>query len=222
MSKESEEHRRGPQYKQAKRQGYRARSAFKLFDIQKKFNIFKRAYYILDIGSTPGSWLQVAKKFAMENLNKYNDKYYHRNHFKIMGVDIKKVSPIEGIQIVQADATTPEFQNKIKEFFQDKLDLILSDASIAKSGNKFSDNIRQTNLCFDILTLAKFLKYKGIFVIKTFQGQDFEKFFKVMKNRFLYVHSYKPKASKKGTNEMYIIAEKKKKITSWTQEFPQN
>ncbi len=211
MSKKSEEHRRGPQYKQAKRQGYRARSAFKLFDIQKRYNIFKRAYYILDIGSVPGSWLQVAKKFAMENLDKYNDKFYHRNHFKIMGVDIKKVSPIEGVQIVQADATTPEFQNKIKEFFQDQLDLILSDASIKKSGNKFSDNIRQTNLCYDILSLAKFLKYKGIFVIKTFQGQDFDKFLKAVKKRFLFVHSYKPKSSKKGSNEIYLIAEKKKK-----------
>jgi 23S rRNA (uridine2552-2'-O)-methyltransferase len=199
-------HKKDPNYKKAKKVGYRARSAFKLFDIQSRFNIFKRAFYILDIGSTPGSWLQVAKKFAQESLEKYADEHYHRNHYKIMGVDIKKVSPIEDVKLIKMDVTSEEFQKEIDEYFEDKLDLIMSDASIRKSGNKFSDHVQQINLCFKILDLTvKNLKYKGNFIIKTFQGQDFNKFLRAMRKRFLHVKSYKPKSSRKGSNEIYCI-----------------
>jgi len=211
MVKNPKRHKKDPHYKQAKYQGYRARSAFKLLDIQKKFNIFKRAYYILDIGSTPGSWLQVTHKFAEENLVKYKDNNYHRDHFKILGVDVKKVSPLEGIYTVRMDITNPEFQKELDDFFiGKKLDLILSDASINKTGNKFVDQLRQIKLCFKILDIVKpNLKYKGVFVLKIFQGQDFEKFFKAMKNEFLYIKSYKPKASRKQSNEIYLIGLKK-------------
>jgi len=211
MVKNPKRHKKDPHYKQAKYQGYRARSAFKLLDIQKKFNIFKRAYYILDIGSTPGSWLQVAQKLAEENLVKYKDNNYHRDHFKILGVDVKKVSPLEGIYTVRMDITNPEFQKELDDFFiGKKLDLILSDASINKTGNKFVDQLRQIKLCFKILDIVKpNLKYKGVLVLKIFQGQDFEKFFKAMKNEFLYIKSYKPKASRKQSNEIYLIGLKK-------------
>ena len=78
MSKRKEEHKHDSQYQQAKKQGYRARSAFKLFEIQKRFNIFKRTYYILDLGCAPGSWLQVSKKLALENIDRYKkDGFYH-------------------------------------------------------------------------------------------------------------------------------------------------
>ena len=211
ISKSPKFHKRDPDYKKAKKEGYRARSAFKLFDIQKRFNIFKRAFYILDIGSTPGSWLQVAKKFAQENLEKYNDEHFHRDHFKIMGVDTKKITPIENVKIVKIDATLPEFQEELVSYFHDKLDLVLSDASIQKSGNKFSDQVRQIKLCHKILKIAKRnLKFKGYFIIKVFQGQDFNNFLKTMKKKFQYVKSYKPKSSRKGSNEIYLIGLKKK------------
>jgi len=208
----SKDHKKDPHYKHAKRQGYRARSAFKLLDIQKRFNIFKRAFYILDLGSVPGSWLQVAKKHAEQNLEKYNDGYFYRDHYKIMGVDIKKISPIENIQTIKMDFTTLEFLKEVDNYFNGiKLDLIISDASINKSGNKFTDQIRQTKLCFQTLILIKeLLKPKGSFVVKCFQGSDLAKFFKTMKNEFLFVKSYKPKASRKKSNEIYLIGLKKK------------
>jgi len=138
-------------------------------------------------------------------LEKYNDEHYHRDHFKIMGVDTKKITPIENVKIVRMDATLPEFQKELVSYFNDKLDLILSDASIQKSGNKFSDQLRQINLCHKILDIAKRnLKFKGYFVIKAFQGQDFNNFFKTMKKEFLFVKSYKPKSSPRG-NEIYLI-----------------
>ncbi|MFX1556515.1 MAG: SAM-dependent methyltransferase [Promethearchaeota archaeon] len=202
----SDEHSRDSYYKMAKKEGYRARSAYKLLEIQKRFNIFKRSFYILDLGSAPGSWLQVAKKFASENLEKYKDKYYHRDHFKILGVDIKSLAPIEDIEIIKMDFTVPDFHKELSSFFKgEKLDLIISDASIKKSGNKFSDQAMQFNLCYNILEFKKFLKKKGNFIIKVFQGTDFDKFYADMKKNFNILKSFKPKSSKKKSNEIYVI-----------------
>ncbi|MDX1798177.1 MAG: RlmE family RNA methyltransferase [Candidatus Lokiarchaeia archaeon] len=199
-------HKQDSFYKQAKKEGYRARSAYKLFDIQKRFNIFKRAYYILDLGCAPGSWLQVAKKFAEENIDKYNDQSYHRDHYKIMGVDIQNVAPIENIYIIKTDLTKQEIQEEIDSYFKSKLDLILSDASIKKMGNKFTDHIKQIDLCNEILNLVeKNLKYKGNLVIKVFQGSDFNNFTRKMKKMFRFLKSYKPKSSKKKSNEIFLI-----------------
>ena len=83
MGNNRELHKKEQFYKQAKSEGYRARSAYKLLEIQKRFKIFKRAFYILDLGSAPGSWLQVSKNFAEENLDKYKDQYYHRNNSQL-------------------------------------------------------------------------------------------------------------------------------------------
>ncbi|MHA1350368.1 MAG: RlmE family RNA methyltransferase [Promethearchaeota archaeon] len=211
MPKSPEEHRKDPVYRKAKREGYRARSAFKLLDVQNRYNIFKRAFYILDLGSTPGSWLQVAKQFGESNIKKYNANYYHRDHYKIMGVDIKRLRPIENIKILKMDFTTPEFQVEVNNYFNgEKLDLILSDASINKSGNKFSDQARQIKLCSKVLDLTENLKVKGNFLIKVFQGADFEDFYKKMKRHFIVVRSLKPKSSNKKSNEIYLIGLKKK------------
>ncbi|MFX1601143.1 MAG: SAM-dependent methyltransferase [Promethearchaeota archaeon] len=199
-------HKQDSFYKQAKAEGYRARSAYKLLDIQKRFNVFKRAFYILDLGSAPGSWLQVAKKFVEENLDKYKDQYYHRDHYKIMGVDTKKISPIENIKIIKANFTKLEIQEQINLYFKDKLDLILSDASIKKTGNKFTDHINQLNLCYEILKIVeKNLKRKGNVVMKAFQGSDFKKIEEKMNSKFKFLKSYKPKSSKKKSNEIFII-----------------
>ena len=193
-------------YKRAKKEGYRARSAYKLLDIQKRFNIFKRAFYILDLGSAPGSWLQVAKKFAEENLEKYKDQYYHRDHYKILGVDIKNVTPIDKIHIIKADLTKLEIQEQICFYFTDKIDLVLSDASIKKSGNKFTDHLKQLNLCNEILKIAKkCLKVKGNVVIKAFQGSDINNFEKNLKSKFRFLKSYKPKSSQKKSNEIFFV-----------------
>ncbi len=210
MSNKSNTHRKDPHYKRAKLEGYRARSAYKLLEIGKRYNIFKRAFYILDIGSAPGSWLQVSKKFAEKNLNIYKDQYYHRDHYKIMGVDLKKVSPIENIKIIRSDITKQEFVNFIAEFFQSNLDLILSDASVNKSGNKFTDHIKQINLCYKIFDLSvNILKFKGNLVIKTFLGENSSEFIRKAKSVFRIVKSFKPQSSKKRSNEMYLICLRK-------------
>ena len=206
LTKDQINHKKDPFYRKSKEKGYRARSAFKLIEIQKKFNIFKRAFYILDLGSAPGSWLQVAREFAVENVTKYNDNFYNRNHFKIMGVDLKKLTPIEDIKILTMDITNQELRNEIKKYYNDeKLDLIISDASIKKSGNKFSDQARQIKLCYKILAMNDLLKKKGNCVIKCFQGMDFEDLYTEFKKRFIIVKSFKPKSSYKKSNEIFLI-----------------
>ncbi|MFW9829657.1 MAG: SAM-dependent methyltransferase [Candidatus Thorarchaeota archaeon] len=206
MPNDSKSHKNDFFYKQAKKEKYRARSAYKLIDLQNKFNLFKRAFYILDLGSAPGSWLQISKKFAEENLKKYSDQFYHRDHYKIMGVDTKKLAPIDNVVIVNNDFTTSLFQGQIEDYFRDKLDLILSDASIKKTGNKFSDHIKQIQLCNKVLLIIKDnLKHKGNAVIKVFQGSDFDRFAKEMKSIFRFVKPYKPKSSKKKSNETFLV-----------------
>ncbi len=206
MTNNKELHKQESFYKQAKKEGFRARSAYKLLEIQKRFNIFKRAFYIIDLGCAPGSWLQVAKKFAEENLQKYKDQYYHRDHYKIMGIDFQKVSPIENIKIIKADLTQLEIQDQIDFYFQNKLDLVLSDASIKKTGNKFTDHIRQLNLCYKVLEITeKSLKFKGNMVIKAFQGSDFNNFSKNLRLKFRVLKAYKPKSSKKKSNEIFLV-----------------
>ncbi|MFX1389898.1 MAG: SAM-dependent methyltransferase [Promethearchaeota archaeon] len=211
MTHNKESHKKEYFYNKAKKEGYRARSVFKLIDIQNKFNVFKRAFYILDLGSAPGSWLQISKKYAEENIEKYQDQFYHLDYYKIMGVDIKKIAPIENINIIKADFTSIDFQESIEEYFGKKLDLILSDASINKSGNKFTDHIKQLALCNEILLIVrKYLKYKGNAVIKVFQGSDLVEFTKKVRLMFRYLKSYKPKSSNKKSNELYLIGLQKK------------
>ncbi len=210
-SNKSFKHKQDPHYLKAKKEGYRARSAYKLLDIQHRYNIFKRAFYILDIGSAPGSWLQVAKEIAEKNLVIYNDKYYHRDDYKIMGIDIKHITPINNIKILKGNIIEKEIEEQISSYFNDKLDLIISDASINKKGDKFSDHINQIRLCNDILDLTrKILKKKGIFVLKCFQGSDFKIFYDDFSKDFSIVKSYKPIGTKKKSNEIYLIGFKKK------------
>ncbi|MCK4480796.1 MAG: SAM-dependent methyltransferase, partial [Candidatus Lokiarchaeota archaeon] len=118
---------------------------------------------------------------------------------------------IENVNIVKADITKLEIQTKFNLFFQSKLDLILSDASIKKTGNKFTDHLKQLDLCYKIMEIVRNnLKFKGNLVLKAFQGSDFVKFTKEVNPLFKILKSYKPMSSKKKSNEIFIIGLQKK------------
>jgi 23S rRNA (uridine2552-2'-O)-methyltransferase len=205
------QHRKDSHYQKAKREGYRARSAFKLLEIQKRYNIFKRAFNILDIGSAPGSWLQVSKEIVEENLKKYKDGSNKRESYKIMGVDLKVISPIEKVHVVKMDFTESPFDSTLQLFFkEEKIDLILSDASINKTGNRYLDQSRQMNLCYKVLALLPLLKSKGNMILKAFQGVDYERLVQDMKPNFKNLRMLKPSASYKRSNEIYLIGLNKK------------
>jgi len=182
-------------YKEAKKVGYRARSAFKLKQIQKKFKIIKKSDLVLDLGAAPGGWSQVIKEIINDN-------------GIVIGVDLSFIEPIGGITFLQGDLTKNSTINKIKKIIQDnKFDVILSDMSPNISGNYNVDHARSIYLCEQALKSTELLlKNGGIFVCKVFDGEQLQDFIKETKKSFKNVKQFSPIASRKSSSERYVIA----------------
>ena len=196
-------HKKEFYYRSAKREGYRARSAFKLININKKFKIFKNVFSLLDLGCAPGSWLQVSMGFIEINLKNSKKK----NKPKIFGVDLKKITPIEGIDFLQMDIHDEMLEKKLSEFFQEKkIDLIISDCSIKKTGNKTLDQASQIKICNRVLEISTKMLIKNHFlVLKCFEGSELPKFLNVVKEKFQKVNKFIPKATRSRSNEVYLV-----------------
>ena len=181
-------------YKEAKRSGYRARSAYKLKQIQKKFKLINKSDFVIELGAAPGGWSQVTR----EILN---------NQGKIIGIDLLSIKPINGIQFLQSDLTKKSTIIKIKNLVgNNKIDVILSDMSPNISGNYSIDHANSIYLCKQTLDLAyKILKTDGNFLCKIFMGEEFNDFVKIIKNDFKIVKLYSPPASRKSSSEIYLI-----------------
>ncbi|MCD6468907.1 MAG: RlmE family RNA methyltransferase [Thermoplasmata archaeon] len=181
-------------YKQAKKQGYRARSAYKLLQIQQRYNILKRGDTILDLGAAPGGWSQVAKEIVGEE-------------GKVIGVDLLPIKPIKNIHFIEGDITDTETMEKIKELIgKKKIDVVISDMSPNISGNYSLDQARSVWLCEHALNYAEnFLKEKGNLVCKVFEGEDFNNLRAKIKKRFHKVENVIPKASRKTSSEVYLV-----------------
>jgi len=182
-------------YKEAKRVGYRARSAFKLLQIQKRFNVLKPGNIVIDLGAAPGGWSQVAKEIV-------------RNSGKVVGIDLSLIKPIHGITFLKGDMTK---ETSIKELIEvigeKKADLVLSDMSPDISGNYSIDHARSVFLSKQALETAKLvLKPGGNFVCKVFSGEEMDKFIKNVKAHFKSVKRFSPVASRKSSSEEYIVA----------------
>jgi len=182
-------------YKEAKRVGYRARSAFKLKQIQKKFKIIQKGNIVIDLGAAPGGWSQVAKELVGEQGT-------------VIGIDISPIKPIDGITFLQGDLTEDSTIHKIREIVGDnKADIILSDMSPDISGNYSVDHARSIYLCEHSLQIADLLlKPRGNFVCKAFTGEDLQEFIRKTHQRFKMVKQFSPPASRKSSSETYIIA----------------
>jgi 23S rRNA (uridine2552-2'-O)-methyltransferase len=182
-------------YKQAKKEGYRARSAYKLKQIQKKFNIIKEGEFVLDLGCAPGGWSQVAKELVGKN-------------GKVIGVDILDVKKIDNINFIKGDMTKEETINKLKKIVsENKFDDVISDMSPDISGNYDMDQARSIYLCTKALETAEvFLKKEGNFICKAFEGRDIDEFIDKIKLKFKKIKRFNPKASRKSSSEIYIIA----------------
>jgi len=182
-------------YKEAKRLHYRARSAFKLKQIQNKFKIIHKNDLVIDLGAAPGGWSQVAKEIVGEQ-------------GIVIGIDLEKIKPIKGITFLQDDLTEHSTINKIKLTVGERqADTILSDMSPNISGNYSIDQARSIYLCEHSLKLADiFLKPGGNLICKAFVGEDLENFLRKIRHRFKMVKQFSPKASRKTSSETYIIA----------------
>ena len=178
-------------FKKAKEQGYRSRSAFKLIELNQKFKFLKKEIKLLDVGSFPGGWLQVAKKTIKNG--------------KILGIDKKKLIQIKGTSIIEGDFLEERSKNDILKFFNSKINVILSDMAPNTSGNKSLDAIKTNELCLSILEFSKkVLDKNGVVVSKLFMGEDFEAIKIYAKETFKNIRFFKPNSSRDNSRETYI------------------
>ncbi len=182
-------------YKKAKNQGYRARSAYKLKQIQKKFHIIKKGDKVVDLGAAPGGWSQVAKEIVGDN-------------GLVVGIDLSYIKPLEDVVFLKGDMTEKDSLGRVVEVVGDsKVDVVLSDMSPDITGNYSMDQARSVYLCEKALDASKvILKDGGFFVCKIFEGEDLKSFVIKVKSCFSIVRRFNPPASRKSSSEVYIVA----------------
>ena len=179
-------------FKQSKIEGFRSRSAFKLIEMNQKFKFLKKKISLLDIGSCPGGWSQVASKEITNG--------------RILAVDIKPMEKISNIDFIKGDFNQNEIHQKIMVYFNSKINVVLSDAAANTTGNKTLDSYRTGELCLNAMDLSnKILSKDGIFLSKLFMGPTFKEINKKAKKYFKRTVIYKPLSSKKESKEIYIF-----------------
>ena len=184
--------RRDTFVRQSKVDGYRARSAYKLIEIDEKFKIFKGGLSIIDIGAAPGSWSQYAVKAAKNG--------------RLISIDLKKMEPIGNTVQIQGDFTEENIQNEIRKHIKTKVDIVMSDMAVNTTGIKNIDSIQTGELCIEAMLFAKnLLKGNGFFVSKIFLGGTFNEIVAEGKKYFKEVKVFKPKSSRKDSKESFII-----------------
>ena len=184
--------RRDTYVRQSKVDGYRARSAYKLKDIDEKFRIFKGGMSVVDIGAAPGSWSQYVAKVVKSG--------------KIISVDLKEMENIENTLQIQGDFTSADTQDQIKEYLKKKPDVVMSDMAVNTTGIKNIDSIQTGELCKEAMVFSKdVISEKGFFISKIFMGSTFNEIVALGKKIFKEVKVFKPKSSRKDSKESFII-----------------
>ena len=184
--------RRDVYVRQSKVEGYRARSAYKIKEIDEKFKIFKGGMSVVDIGAAPGSWSQYVTKVVKNG--------------KIISIDLKEMEKIENTIQIQGDFTLIDTQNQIKDYFKRKPDVVMSDMAVNTTGIKNIDSIQTGELCKEAMVFSKdVISEKGFFISKIFMGSTFNEIVALGKKIFKEVKVFKPKSSRKDSKESFII-----------------
>ncbi len=184
--------RRDTYVRQSKVDGYRARSAYKLKEIDEKFKIFKGGMSVVDIGAAPGSWSQYAAKVVKSG--------------KIISIDLKEMENIENTLQIQGDFTLVDTQYQIKDYLKKKPDVVMSDMAVNTTGIKNIDSIQTGELCKEAMVFSKdVISEKGFFISKIFMGSTFNEIVALGKKIFKEVKVFKPKSSRKDSKESFII-----------------
>ena len=187
--------RRDIYVRQSKVDGYRARSAYKLIEIDEKFKIFKGGIFVLDIGAAPGSWSQYASKVVKNG--------------KVISIDLKSMEEIENTIQIKGDFTDPSIQKKIKDYFNKDLDVVMSDMAVNTTGIKNLDAIQTGELCKEAMIFSKdVISQNGFFISKIFMGSTFNEIVALGKKIFKEVKVFKPQSSRKDSKESFIICKK--------------
>ena len=181
-------------FKKSKTLGYRSRASFKLIELNKKYKFLKRNTNLLDLGSFPGGWSQVASQIIRAG--------------RIMSIDIKNMETVKNVRFFKGDILSNETKSEVIKYFKSNLDVILSDMAADTTGNKSLDSIRTNQLCADVINFSKeTLKPKGVLVSKIFMGEDFLEVKNLAKSSFNKVNFFKPESSRKESKETYLHCE---------------
>ena len=184
--------RRDIYVRQSKVDGYRARSAYKLIEIDEKFKIFKGGMYVIDIGAAPGSWTQYATKVVKNG--------------KIISIDLKEMEKIKKNIQIKGDFTDPSIQAHIKSYLDKSSDVVMSDMAVNTTGIKNIDSIQTGELCKEAMIFSEdVISKKGFFISKIFMGGSFNEIVALGKKIFKEVKVFKPKSSRKDSKESFII-----------------
>ncbi len=184
--------RRDIYVRKSKVDGYRARSAYKLIEIDQKFKIFKGGLTIIDIGAAPGSWSQYASRVVKNG--------------KIISIDLKEIESIPNTIQIKGDFTEDNIKQKIKDQLKTNADVVMSDMAVNTTGIKNIDSIQTGELCKESLVFSKeVIKKQGYFISKIFMGSTFNEIVALGKKFFKEVKVFKPKSSRKDSKESFII-----------------
>lgn len=196
-----EEHFSDPYVRRAQGEGLRSRAAFKLEEIDQRDHLLRPGVTVLDLGAAPGGWSEFAAK-----------KLHGRG--RVLATDILEMEPLPGVEFVQGDFTQDEVLARIRERLgADPIDLVLSDMAPNMSGVDDVDQARAMHLAELALDLATHvLRPGGDLLVKVFQGAGYEEFVKAARAAFETVAVRKPKASRSRSNEVYLLARKRKRV----------
>ena len=187
--------RRDIYVRQSKIDGYRARSAYKLMEIDEKFSIFKGGLSVVDIGAAPGSWSQYAEKKIKNG--------------KLISIDLKTMEPLGKSVQIQGDFTENKIKDEILKSAEGKVNIVMSDMAVNTTGIKNIDAIQTGELCMEAMIFSKdILLQDGSFISKIFMGGSFNEIVAKGKEIFKEVKVFKPKSSRKDSKESFIICKK--------------
>ena len=184
--------RRDIYVRKSKIEGYRSRAIYKLKEIDEKFKILKEVYTVIDLGAAPGSWSQYLSKNIQNG--------------KILAIDLLEFQKINKVHQLIGDFSEEIYKQKIREYFNKKVDLVVSDMAVNTTGNKNLDSIVTGELCIDAMSFAKNqLNQRGKFISKLFMGTSFNEIVSEAKKIFKEVRVFKPPSSRKDSKENFII-----------------
>jgi 23S rRNA (uridine2552-2'-O)-methyltransferase len=176
----------------ARAQGYRSRAAFKLIELDEKYQLIKPGARVIDLGAAPGGWAQVA---------------INRGAARVVGVDLLPIDEIAGATLIVGDFNDSEMPGRLAELMGGKADLVLSDMAPNTTGHGPTDHLRIMALAELAVEFAvQILNPGGSFVAKLFQGGSERQMLTTMKLRFASVKHAKPPASRKDSSELYVVA----------------
>ena len=203
-------HLNDPYVKKAQEEGYRSRAVYKLQEIDNKQSLIKPGHVVVDLGSAPGGWSQLAIKKVAPGQN-----HVGKTPGKVVAIDLLPMEAVPGVIFIQADFSEEAGLNAVVAELEGKpADLVISDMSPNMTGIPLTDQARLFALGELAMDFAvKFLQPNGVFIVKVFQGEGFEPFVKLLRSQFSHVATKKPSASRDESREVYVVAKMPKRHT---------